>query len=205
MQYLTPALIWDAALVILVLHIVIRDNRSGFVSSFIRLLGTVASCIVAALLSGRIAGGLYDTYLAETVENALTDTMAEKLQVFSDLLQRFELSSALQNATGDIVRLAAVSLLTMAVFIIIFIIAMLVVWALIRLTRGVNKVPIIGWLNRLLGTVLGVAEAFVLCWVIGMAATVLITISQNAWSWLNSAVVENTFLLEWFILFKLPA
>ena len=52
--------------------------------------------------------------------------------------------------------------------------------------------------------VLGAAEAFLLCYLIGMAAAVLITFSENEWSWLNTAVVQKSTILNWFVQFEFP-
>ena len=63
---------------------------------------------------------------------------------------------------------------------------------------------LVGGVNRLLGGILGAAEAFLLCYLIGMAVTVLITFSENEWSWLNTAVVQKSTILNWFVQFEFP-
>ena len=188
----TPSLIWDLALIALILFVVIRSVGRGFVSSFIHLLGLAASCIVAALLSGRAAAWVYDGFLAE------------KLQTFVELLDRIDPTNTIITSAGDALRTVMVALLTMVAFLIIFLLAMVIVKALARLTRNVNRVPVVGGVNRLLGGVLGAAEAFLLCYLIGMAVTVLITFSENGWSWLNTAVVQKSTLLNWFVQFEFP-
>ena len=203
-DFLTASLIWDAALAALILFVVIRSVRGGFVSSFIHLLGVAASCIVAALTAGKAAAWLYDGYLAERVEQSVSDSLREKLEAFAGLLDRIDPTDTISAAAGDAVRTMAVSLLTMVAFLIIFLLAMLIVRALVKLTRSVNRVPVVGGINRLLGGVLGAAEAFLLCYLIGMAATVLISFSENRWGWLNTAVVQKTYLLNWFIQFEFP-
>lgn len=203
-DFLTASLIWDAALAALILFVVIRSIRGGFVSSFIHLLGVAASCIVAALTAGKAAAWLYDGYLAERVEQSVSDSLREKLEAFAGLLDRIDPTDTISAAAGDAVRTMAVSLLTMVAFLIIFLLAMLIVRALVKLTRSVNRVPVVGGINRLLGGVLGAAEAFLLCYLIGMAATVLISFSENRWGWLNTAVVQKTYLLNWFIQFEFP-
>ena len=203
-DFLTASLIWDAALAALILFVVIRSVRRGFVSSFIHLLGVAASCIVAALTAGKAAAWLYDGYLAERVEQGVSDSLREKLEAFAGLLDRIDPTDTISAAAGDAVRTMAVSLLTMVAFLIIFLLAMLIVRALVRLTRSVNRVPVVGGINRLLGGALGAAEAFLLCYLIGMAATVLISFSENRWGWLNTAVVQKTYLLNWFIQFEFP-
>ena len=203
-DFLTASLIWDAALAALILFVVIRSVRRGFVSSFIHLLGVAASCIVAALTAGKAAAWLYDGYLAERVEQSVSDSLREKLEAFAGLLDRIDPTDTISAAAGDAVRTMAVSLLTMVAFLIIFLLAMLIVRALVKLARSVNRVPVVGGINRLLGGTLGAAEAFLLCYLIGMAATVLISFSENRWGWLNTAVVQKTYLLNWFIQFEFP-
>ena len=200
----TPSLIWDLALIALILFVVIRSVGRGFVSSFIHLLGLAASCIVAALLSGRAAAWVYDGFLAEKLQTAVSDALQQKLQTFVELLDRIDPTNTIITSAGDVLRTVMVALLTMVAFLIIFLLAMVIVKALARLTRNVNRVPVVGGVNRLLGGILGAAEAFLLCYLIGMAVTVLITFSENGWSWLNTAVVQKSTLLNWFVQFEFP-
>lgn len=200
----TPSLIWDLALIAVILFVMIRSVGRGFVSSFIRLLGLAAACIVAALLSGKAAAWLYDGYLAERLQTAVSDTLRQKLQTFAELLDRIDPTDTITGAAGDALRTVMVALLTMVAFLIIFLVAMVIVRALAKLTRNVNRVPVVGGVNRVLGGVLGAAEAFLLCYLIGMVAAVLITFSENEWSWLNTAVVQKSTILNWFVQFEFP-
>ena len=193
----TPSLIWDLALTAVILFVMIRSVGRGFVSSFIHLLGLAAACIVAALLSGKAAAWLYDGYLAERLQTAVSDTLRQKLQTFAELLDRIDPTDTITGAAGDALR-------TMVAFLVIFLVAMVIVRALAKLTRNVNRVPVVGGVNRVLGGVLGAAEAFLLCYLIGMAAAVLITFSENEWSWLNTAVVQKSTILNWFVQFEFP-
>ena len=193
----TPSLIWDLALIAVILFVMIRSVGRGFVSSFIHLLGLAAACIVAALLSGKAAAWLYDGYLAERLQTAVSDTLRQKLQTFAELLDRIDPTDTITGAAGDALRTVMVALLTMVAFLVIFLVAMVIVRALAKLTRNVNRVPVVGG-------VLGAAEAFLLCYLIGMAAAVLITFSENEWSWLNTAVVQKSTILNWFVQFEFP-
>ena len=200
----TPSLIWDLALIAVILFVMIRSVGRGFVSSFIHLLGLAAACIVAALLSGKAAAWLYDGYLAERLQTAVSDTLRQKLQTFAELLDRIDPTDTITGAAGDALRTVMVALLTMVAFLVTFLVAMVIVRALAKLTRNVNRVPVVGGVNRVLGGVLGAAEAFLLCYLIGMAAAVLITFSENEWSWLNTAVVQKSTILNWFVQFEFP-
>ena len=201
---MTASLIWDIALVALILYVLIHGYRRGFLSALISLLGTAASCVVAALLSPKAANWVYEQYLADTVENAVSTSLSASVDTFSNLLNGLGLQDILNDTIGTTARSITVSLLTVVVFLVIFLLAMIVVRALIRATRSVNEVPILGGINRLAGGALGAGEAFVLCYVIGMLATVLVSFSKDQWGWINSSVVEKTQLLSWFIQYKLP-
>lgn len=198
-RYFYPFIDLDLALIAVILFVMIRSVGRGFVSSFIHLLGLAAACIVAALLSGKAAAWLYDGYLAERLQTAVSDTLRQKLQTFAELLDRIDPTDTITGAAGDALRTVMVALLTMVAFLVIFLVAMVIVRALAKLTRNVNRVPVVGGVNRVLGGVLGAAEAFLLCYLIGMAAAVLITFSENEWSWLNTAVVQKSTILNWFV------
>lgn len=200
----TPSLIWDLALLALILFVMIRSVGRGFVSSFIHLLGLAAACIVAALLSGKAAAWVYDGFLAERLQTAVSDTLRQKLATFAELLDRIDPTDTISASAGDALRTVMVAFLTIVAFLIIFLLAMLIVRALAKLTRNVNRVPVVGGVNRVLGGALGAAEAFLLCYLLGLAVTVLITVSENRWSWLNTAVVQQSTILNWFVQFKFP-
>ena len=140
----TPSLIWDLALIAVILFVMIRSVGRGIVSSLIHLLGLAAACIVAALLSGKAAAWLYDGYLAERLQTAVSDTLRQKLQTFAELLDRIDPTDTITGAAGDALRTVMVALLTMVAFLIIFLVAMVIVRALAKLTRNVNRVPVVG-------------------------------------------------------------
>ena len=103
-RYFYPSLIWDLALIAVILFVMIRSVGRGFVSSFIHLLGLAAACIVAALLSGKAAAWLYDGYLAERLQTAVSDTLRQKLQTFAELLDRIDPTDTITGAAGDALR-----------------------------------------------------------------------------------------------------
>ena len=68
-------LIYDLVLGLLLLSILYRSWRQGFIASFIRLAGTAAGCLVASFLSRPMAEKLYDGLLAKKVEAYVADTL----------------------------------------------------------------------------------------------------------------------------------
>ena len=68
-------LIYDLVLGLLLLSILYRSWRQGFIASFIRLAGTAAGFLVASFLSRPMAEKLYDGLLAKKVESYVADTL----------------------------------------------------------------------------------------------------------------------------------
>ncbi len=68
-------LIYDLVLGLLLLSILYRSWRQGFIASFIRLAGTAAGFLVASFLSRPMAERLYDGLLAKKVEAYVADTL----------------------------------------------------------------------------------------------------------------------------------
>ena len=68
-------LIYDVVLGLLLLSILYRSWRQGFIASFIRLAGTAAGFLVASFLSRPMAEKLYDGLLAKKVEAYVADTL----------------------------------------------------------------------------------------------------------------------------------
>ena len=122
----------------------------------------------------------------------------------SPLWKDLGISDTVSNAANDAVRTVAVSLLTFAVFIAIFFLAGFLVHFLVKATRGVNRIPIVGGVNRALGGAAGAAEALLDAYIIAMLATVLVSFSGDKWNWVNSSVIENSHLLSWLLQLKLP-
>ena len=65
----------DLALGLILLSILYNSWRRGFVASFIRLAGTVASFLIASFLSRPLAERVYAIFLRERVEQYVSETL----------------------------------------------------------------------------------------------------------------------------------
>ena len=201
---MAASIIWDIALALLAVLVIVVCTVKGMLTSLVSLLGTAASVVVAAVFAPKAAGWIYDSFLAEQLEQSISEGMAERLTAFAELIHRLGLGDTITNATESAVRTVAVAFITVIAFLIIFLLALLIVRLLLLATKGVNKVPVLGSINHVFGGVLGAAEAYLLLYVVSMLVTFLVSLSKNQWSWLNAEVVEGSKLLTWFIQHKLP-
>jgi len=67
--------IFDAALGLILLSILYRSWRQGFIASFVRLIGTAAGFLLASFLSRPTAEKIYASFLQDRVETYVTDTL----------------------------------------------------------------------------------------------------------------------------------
>jgi hypothetical protein len=77
---------------------------------------------------------------------------------------------------------------------------MLLVNALAGLLRGVNKIPLLGTVNALLGGVFGALQGMLYVFVGASVLWLLLTASGGSLPFLTGETVEKTFLFKHFLL-----
>lgn len=94
----------------------------------------------------------------------------------------------------------AVSLLQAVVFCLMFAAGMLLVNMLAGLVRGVNKIPLIGGCNALLGGVFGAVQGMLYVFVGAAVLWLLVAAGGDSLPWLSAEAVEQTFVFKHFFL-----
>lgn len=91
-------LIYDVVLGLILLSILYRSWRQGFVASFVRLVGTAAGFLLASFLSRPVAEKLYTGVLQDQVERYVSDTLLAPGGPLAEALTGLDLagSAALQ-------------------------------------------------------------------------------------------------------------
>ena len=74
---LTVSIALDIILVVLMISIVYKSYRRGFLASLFNLLGTVVSYTLAAMFSRPISGWIYDSFIEERAVAAIEGKLAE--------------------------------------------------------------------------------------------------------------------------------
>ncbi len=230
-------LVYDVVLGLLLLSILHRAWRQGFVASFVRLAGTAVGFLLASFFSRPVAEKLYDGFFQERVEQYVSDTLlapggplAEALagldqagnavlQVLAQLLSERGLdlysSGGMEQAGAEIlsritenglepaaaiaqvaVRPLVTSMLQTVVFFAILAVTGIAVRMIARIGLGVNRIPLVGGLNRLAGLACGAVYALLLGYVIAEALVLLAGIGGNRWEWLNTGVLRDTVLIR---------
>ena len=96
------------------------------------------------------------------------------------------------NVVGPI----AIMILQMLAFVILFIILGIVVKIITSQLKFIDKIPLVGTANSVLGLVIGLAEAVIFLFVFTSIIAMLIQLSGNQWAGLNTNVVDNTLIFK---------
>ena len=83
------------------------------------------------------------------------------------------------------------------VFIILFFLILIVLSVIIKATSIVNKLPLIGKLNSLLGGVLGLVEGLVILFIIVIVAHMATAVTNNTLIFLNEMTINKSFAFSW--------
>ncbi len=87
-------------------------------------------------------------------------------------------------------------------FLLLFAACMVLVRCLTRVLRGVERLPVIGPVNALLGAAMGAVEALVLFFVAAVTVRLLLDFT-GGFTWLNEEIISGTHLFCYFYTFDL--
>lgn len=102
------AYILDVAVILLFVLAILIGIKRGFIKTVIRLVGCLLALVIAYSLSGVIAGGAYDTFLAPTVKEQIvahvpsadTESLKDGLDAVMEQLPGF-VRNAVDNNVGS--------------------------------------------------------------------------------------------------------
>ena len=179
---------------------VIRGHRKGFLRAAVGTFSFVIVIFLSTALASPVSQILEKTALKTTIESAVSDAVESKLETDADglsqdeqdsLLESLPLPSSIQdslkesNTIENYVQMGVDSfseyvaesvsdvILNAAAYVIVMIIAIIVIRIILAAAKFVNKIPVIGGINRFLGALLGFFEGLLVLWAAGLAIIAL--------------------------------
>ena len=168
-QYI--GIVYDVIFLLLVLGAAETGRRRGFASGLVSLIGSVAGIIGGTYGTRVWAGGIYDKYVASHVTDVVADTLektggdlAQAIHALTFLPQSIQqklidtVSAASSNAVPQVVNALEplfLPVIQAVVFLSVWIVVRVLCRMLGRVLRGINAIPLIGGLNRILGFAFG--------------------------------------------------
>ncbi len=174
-------IILDAIVAVVFISTVFMYIKRGFVASLLNLMGTLASLLIGVIVSNILAPVIFDNFIKDSLtesvqENintygsaSIEDTLAGLLDVFPQAfvnnvtgavsgVVESNAAGAAQGFVENVAQPFFIPVISVIIFIIVFIICKIIATILEKtLGKAVNRLPIVGGLNKALGGVLGIA------------------------------------------------
>ena len=217
-----PSTIIDIGLVVVLLISVVRAYIDGFFTSVIRLIGNLGSLFGAWYVASTYSQPIFDSllrnslitrsysYLQQTarnidIETALSSVIGKWPQEFVNTILRKTqdslsvlLSPDMDSAVFLVDQFIApivVACISVVIFIVLFIAIRVVCALLAKMFKTVNKVPILGFANRLAGGLSGFVIGGVNIILLSFLFSIIVIITGDSLSWLNSQVISQSQIL----------
>lgn len=102
-----------------------------------------------------------------------------------------------ETVMNDIVKPNVTLLIRTIVFGVIFLLVKIVLSIVSAATKLVNKIPVIGKVNALLGCILGLAEGIIAVFVVCLAVRLAVSLTGANMILFNQTAIDSTFLFKW--------
>lgn len=166
--------------------------------------------ILASMLSENISNGTAFGSIATAVEE-MAETIPLLMSGVSDSVTSGDRSvindimlSILNTETDDFARaitddmVKPVLLVPMRalIFIVLFVIIIIILNIITKLLTFINKIPLVGNVNKALGAVAGIAEAAIVILLVCIFIQVIVVLSGNELIFLNTMTIDETFVFQ---------
>ncbi len=150
---------------------------------------------VESTVTDEVKSFLFSDYIINALETlgAATGDMSEVVNVF--LTGSAEETAA--TAENEIVRPIIEFALKIVLFLILLFILRLVINPVSNLFKFVNKIPIIGSLNVLLGAILGAVEGLITVYGLALLIKLIVNVSGDSLIFLNTDTIELTYIFKY--------
>lgn len=88
------------------------------------------------------------------------------------------------------------------IFALLFIIIMIVLGIVVKCTKMINKIPVLGKFNQAGGALLGIAEGAIVVFIVALGIQLIVTVSGNSLMVLNDMTIEKTFIFKYIYNFE---
>lgn len=218
---LGPALILDVLLVVVIALTAYRYMKKGFVAGLLDLVGNLLALLVAWIASDRISPTIFEnffkdgliekitqtvqeqgtsglTMLVENLSSVLPEEMAQEItRSFHEILGSGAPDLALRIVDGILTPLI-VPMITVVLFFIAFALCKLVISMLVAVLTNINKIPVIGSVNKLLGILVGVTGGALNAVLALCLVWAIVAITNNSLPMLNNEVLSGSMLYSVF-------
>ena len=218
---LSPAVLVDVILIVVVVATVFHYSRKGFVAGLLDLVGNLASLVLAWVVAGRVSptvfenffkSGLIDktaealqqqgaasvTALLENLGTVLPRQLQETLTSSLDGILNSGAPDIAQQIVENIVAPLVVPLITVVVFFATFALCKLLVSLLVAVLTNINRIPMLGAVNRTLGVVIGLVAGFINVLLLLCLLWAIVALTNGSLPGLNDTALSGSYFYRFF-------
>lgn len=212
---MTIANIFDILLLILLALVTLQYMRRGFAAGLIQFLGNLLGLVGAALFSPRVAdwiflnffeGGL-TSQIQTTINQQGTVDLAALVDKYAGFLPQAMQQGLVDSASdllvsgapdlahslvAELIQPLVTPLIAVVVFFVCFALCKLLVSFFAAVLTNLNRVPVVGGVNRLLGLVMGLLAGVMDVFLVVCGVWAVVVITGNNLSWLNQTVLADS-------------
>ena len=221
-MFKNPSFLFDIICTAAWIILVVRYARKGFLSSIVQLVGNLFSLLGAKELSAACAGWVFEHMLAGGFRTQIAANMAaggavdlsgiaEKYAGFLPASFRASIVAACERSIGAVLADSIVEnvlqplltpVITLVLFFLFYALLRLLVSMLVTVLGLVNKLPVIGTVNRGLGWLVGAGTALLDVYLVLCILWGLIVITGGSLNVLNDTVMSTSLYYKIFNLFN---
>lgn len=222
---MTIANIFDILLLVLLAVVALRYMQKGFLAGLIQFLGNLIGLVGAAILSPQVADWVFATFfeggLTTQIQTTITQQGTVDLAALVDKYAGFlpdameqslvESATELMNSGApdlahslvtELIQPLVTPLITVVVFFVCFAVCKLVISFLAAVLTNLNRVPLVGGVNRFLGFFMGLLAGAMDVFLVVCGVWAVVVITGNNLSWLNQTVLQDSVAFSLFSSFN---
>ena len=172
--------ILDVLLLLVIIFCIFNGWRQGLIITVFNIVGYIFSIYVARIFAPKVTTYLItNTDISKHIETILSSFMGD--------------INSLDLGTGIISGFASNTILNLIAFGVIFAISGIIISIIKRFLRGINRIPVIGKINRIGGAIVGVGNALLIVFIVLAFTYFIATTTDNKEL---SKTMENTILID---------
>ena len=225
---ITSALILDLVLLAIIIVTVIVAANKGFLSTVLNLCGTAIALAASWFAADHLSATVFDNFFKNNMVEQTTQMISESGQVsiqsVIDKLAAFLPDSLVEkllggtqqlqgmldsNAPGvatqvvdQVIAPLVLPIISVVVFFVIFAVLSVLIRFLISALTNVNRIPVMGGLNRTLGIVAGLVLGIIYVLLALCALWAAVIITGDGLPYFNSTVMQGSLFYQFFSRFN---
>ena len=205
-MFKNPSFLFDILCTAAWIVLTVRYARKGFLASMVQLLGNGLSLLGAHQLSSACAGWVFEHLLAGGFRTQIAASLAAggvvDLTGIADKYAGFLPQTFRASIVAKVLQPLLTPVIMLVLFFVFYALLRLLVSMLVTVLGLVNKLPVVGTVNRGLGWLVGGGTALMDLYLVLCVVWGLVVITGGSLSVLNDTVMSGSLYYKVFNLFN---